>query len=187
MSQTPTEALRRFAVVAYDPRWPDIYRNERDRLLTVAGSRIVELEHIGSTAIPNLRSKPIVDMMAAAVSLRDGAGLATILGPLDYRVVVTDMHDRLFLRKQALDTGQLFHLHIVEAASWDNRNERIMRDFLLDNPEEVLAYGALKDRLALQFADDSLAYTKAKTPFIQQIVDLARDRQGLPRVNVWTA
>lgn len=92
--------------------------------------------------------------------------------------------NRHFLSKQDR-SGQTFHLHIVELSTWDERNERLMRDYLFEHPQEVKAYGELKDELANTYAEDSLAYTKAKTRFIQNIVDKARDKLGLPRIDVW--
>jgi GrpB-like predicted nucleotidyltransferase (UPF0157 family) len=79
----------------------------------------------------------------------------------------------------------MYQLHIVELATWPERNERLMRDYLREHPEAARAYGALKSELALAFVGDSLAYTKAKTAFIQGIVDRARAERGLPVVNVW--
>ena len=94
------------------------------------------------------------------------------------------MHERFFLRR-ANARGQVFHLHIVALATWDERKERLMRDYLLRHLEAVKAYGELKQQLALQYADDSVEYTKAKTEFIQEIIDKARAEHGLPPIDVW--
>jgi GrpB-like predicted nucleotidyltransferase (UPF0157 family) len=169
-------------VVAYDPHWPAIYEAERALISTVT-SVFVDLEHIGSTAVPNQRAKPIIDMMAAVESLNHLDGLLESLKVLGYHVFETDMKNRLFLRKEK--EGQVFHLHIVEAATWADRKERLFRDYLLAHPEAVKAYGALKDGLASKYKEDSLAYTEAKTAFIQEIADKVQDARGLPRVNVW--
>ncbi len=95
------------------------------------------------------------------------------------------MRNRLFLRKQAASSGQVFHLHLVEQATWDERKERLMRDYLLAHPEAAQAYGALKDTLAATYPHDSLAYTQAKTACIQGIIDAARAERSLPPINVW--
>lgn len=171
-------------VVAYNPDWPDIYKTERDLLLAKT-SEFVAIEHVGSTAVPDQRSKPIIDMMAAVTSLQEVDGLLESLNKLGYHVLETGMQNRLFLRKEAAETGQVFHLHIVEHATWDERKERLMRNYLLAHPEAVKAYGELKDTLAVQYSQDSLAYTKAKTAFIQDIMDKVMDARGLPRVDVW--
>jgi GrpB-like predicted nucleotidyltransferase (UPF0157 family) len=168
-------------VVPYDPTWPELYEAERAVLLA-ATSQLIALEHVGSTAVPGQAAKPVIDMMAAVESLQ-----AVRLEPftsLAYHLIETGMRDRFFLRKR-IDNGLLFHLHIVERDTWNERNERLMRDYLLEHPEAVVAYGDLKRQLAQQYPEDSVAYTEAKTAFIQGVIDKARDERGLPRVNVW--
>jgi GrpB-like predicted nucleotidyltransferase (UPF0157 family) len=91
-------------VVAYDPRWPAIYEAERDLILDTS-SNFVAFEHIGSTAIPNQRAKPIIDMMAAVVSLQVVDGLLESLRVLEYHIFDTGMKNRLFLRKEESKTG----------------------------------------------------------------------------------
>jgi GrpB-like predicted nucleotidyltransferase (UPF0157 family) len=172
-------------VVAYDPAWPQHYQTERALLLAATGTTILELEHVGSTAIPGLAAKPIIDMMAALPELAQGAQIVAALSPLGYRLIETGMRERLFLRKQPPDHAISYHLHLVSAASWPTRNERLLRDYLLRHPEAALAYGQLKGRLALEHPHDGAAYTRAKTDLIQSIMDQARDERGLPRVSVW--
>jgi GrpB-like predicted nucleotidyltransferase (UPF0157 family) len=172
-------------VIDYDPTWPQHYQTERALLLGAAGSHILELEHVGSTAIPGLAAKPVIDMMAALPDLAHGADVITALAPRGYRLIETGMRARLLLRKQLPAQAVSFQLHLVTAASWPTRNERLLRDYLLTHPEAALAYGQLKQRLALEHPHDGAAYTRAKTELIQAIMDLARDERGLPRVDVW--
>jgi GrpB-like predicted nucleotidyltransferase (UPF0157 family) len=169
-------------VVAYNPEWPKRFEAEQKVLLT--HSTFIALEHIGSTAIPNQRAKPIIDMMASMPSLYDIDSLLEFLSQHGYKLFEMGMKNRLFFRKpdQSL---QVFHLHIVEESSWSERKERHMRDYLLQHPEAVTAYGELKDKLAITYADDSLGYTEAKTAFIQGISDKIQDARGLPRFKVW--
>ncbi len=176
MNKTPVE------VVAYNPRWPVIYKAELELILSQI-TAFREFEHVGSTAIPNQRAKPIIDMMAALERLDNLGGLLTILNRLEYHLLEVGMKNRLFLRKEK--DGQVFHLHIVETSTWSERKERLMRDYLLAHPEAVKAYGQLKDELAKKYKDDSLAYTEAKTVFIQEIADKIQDERGLARINVW--
>lgn len=157
---------------------------ERACLISKFEPALVELEHIGSTAVPGLCAKPIVDMMAPVPTMQAAAAMARPLEELAYTLIETGMRNRLFFRKSA-PSGQMYHLHLVELATWHERNERLMRDYLREHPEAATAYGALKGDLARSFADDPLAYTKAKTAFIQGIVDRARAKRGLPSVDVW--
>ena len=171
-------------VVAYDSRWPDLYAVERERILSACPGAFVAFEHIGSTAVPGLQSKPIIDMMAAVVTLAGSGPLVEALNPLGYEVFDMGMRGRLFLRRYTLQSGR-FHLHIVEQSTWDERKERHMRDYLLVHPDAAQAYGALKENLAQLHAQDSLAYTKAKTAFVQSVIDQVQDARGLPRFDVW--
>jgi GrpB-like predicted nucleotidyltransferase (UPF0157 family) len=168
-------------VVAYDPRWSDIYQAEREVLLS-AMWQFVMVEHVGSTAVPGQAAKPVIDIMVAV----EHVGEVTLapLTALGYHLIDAGFRNRLFLRRFA-ENGQIFHLHIVEYDTWGERNERLMRDYLLTHPETVKAYGDLKRQLAQQYPEDSLSYTKAKTDFIQDVIDKARDERGLPRVDVW--
>jgi len=180
-----TEALNAVEVLPYDPMWPALFAAERIELLKLGGAQIVELEHIGSTGVPGLRAKPIIDIMAAVPTLAEGEALVARLGRRGYRLIETGMTDRLFLRRRSQPDGQVFHLHIVTQSAWRHRHERLMRDHLTRNPEVAQAYAELKDRLAAAYAHDSIAYTRAKTGFVQGVIDEARAELGLPAIGVW--
>jgi GrpB-like predicted nucleotidyltransferase (UPF0157 family) len=180
-----TEALSRVEMVPYDPVWPENYVTERAYLVNAGGDLILELEHIGSTAVPGLRSKPIIDMMAAVRDLGQGQHLAQLLSVLGYELIQTGMRNRLFLRRRSESQEQAYQLHIVELCTWKQREERLMRDYLLAHPKAAAAYGELKKRLAEEHMEDSLAYTGAKIAFIQDLVDKARAELGLPSIDVW--
>ncbi len=184
MSDKHREAVDAIEVVAYNPGWPEVYVAEQARILSAVGSHIIALEHIGSTAVPHLAAKPIIDMMAAVHNLTHTEVLLAQLDKLGYDLIETGMRNRLFLRNYAARQHK-YHLHIVEHSTWDTRKERLMRDYLQAHPEEARAYGELKDQLAVHFQRDSLAYTRAKTASIQAIIDRARAERGLPSIDVW--
>jgi GrpB-like predicted nucleotidyltransferase (UPF0157 family) len=181
---TETEALSMVEMIRYDPSWAERFADESIRILAVGGAEILELEHIGSTAVPGLWAKPIIDLMGAVATLGQGRALVQPLADLGYKLIQTGMTDRLFFRRPALGT-LAFQLHIVERETWDERHERLMRDYLLCQPELAAAYCDLKIRLSREYATDSLGYTKAKTRFVQDLVDKARAELGLPPVDVW--
>jgi GrpB-like predicted nucleotidyltransferase (UPF0157 family) len=100
-------------------------------------------------------------------------------------VIDVGFRDRVFLRKQPDRDYPAYHLHVVRLRDWPDKNERLLRDYLIAHRQAAEAYGHLKSALAVKFAADSPAYTAAKTAFIQQSVDAARTALGLPLVNVW--
>lgn len=172
-------------VVDYDPHWPTIYGAEQKRILAKTAPHLTKLEHIGSTAIPGQRAKPIIDMMAAIHKLGELDTFRLGLETLGYEMYDTGMQNRYFFRRQDVASGQVFHLHIVELSTWPERKERLLRDYLLVHPEAVAAYGEVKAELARAHPEDSHAYTEAKTEFIQSIIDKARADLGLAPVDVW--
>lgn len=171
-------------VTPYDPRWPALYAAERDRLFATLGTCFLAFEHIGSTAVPGQRAKPIIDMMAAVGQLSDLGEELAVLQAMGYHALATGMRERLFLRRRD-PAGQVFHLHVVEHHTWEGRKERWMRDFLWTHPGAVAAYGELKANLAALHVHDVAGYTRSKTAFLQDLMDRMRDERGLPRVDVW--
>lgn len=179
MTEAPVE------VVPHDPSWPALYDAEAERIRAAMGPALRVLEHVGSTAVPGLDAKPILDVMAAVDDLRNVGPALPALAGLGYRPAETGMRERLFLWRPPGANGVGGHLHVVTLASWPGRKERRFRDRLLARPEEAAAYGALKRELAGRFRHDRDGYTRAKTALIQAIMDRAADEAGLPREGVW--
>ncbi|SDT66576.1 GrpB family protein [Jiangella sp. DSM 45060] len=168
----------------YDPAWPALAEAAAGELRAALPGVLLELEHIGSTSVPGLAAKPIIDLMASvpaldAVTAREDALLA-----LGYRRLDTGMTGRLFYPRDDATGRRTHHLHVVTADTWDTRNERLLRDHLRAHPDAAGRYGALKRDLATR-TDDSDAYTRAKTALVQELVDAARAHRGLPSVSVW--
>jgi GrpB-like predicted nucleotidyltransferase (UPF0157 family) len=181
VNNTPLHAI---VVVDYDPEWPQQYLTERAAVRDSTGDLLLKIEHMGSTAVPGLAAKPVIDMMGSVQTLDDAVRVGEILQPKGYHLIETGMKNRFLYRRDAPD-GMRYHLHVVLDSNWDEQLERLLRDFLLKRSDLAAEYGALKHQLAVQYADDSDGYTRAKTAFIQRVVDLARDEAGLPHVDVW--
>lgn len=165
------------AVTEYDSRWP-----------SMAAAAIAELapllpviEHIGSTAVPGLAAKPIIDLMAAVPDLSsvDPDGITR----LGYQRRVNSMTDRLLFARWAGEV-RTHIVHVVTLDSWPTRNQRLLRDYLRAHPAEADRYAALKRSLASS-APSPRAYTSAKTDLVQELTDRARAAAGLPSVPVW--
>ncbi|MFC0434776.1 GrpB family protein [Kutzneria buriramensis] len=170
-------------IVDYDPRWPDVFAAQRDAILELAGDLILAFEHGGSTAVPGLAAKPVIDMLTAVRSVEDeGKALVDVVRSLGYQEIDTGMSGRSMCARD--ENGvRAQHLHILPIERWELLNERLLRDWLLTHPADRDRYAAIKREFAAQH--DSAAYTRAKTPFVQEIVDAARAARGLPSVPVW--
>lgn len=146
-------------------------------LRTALPDAILELEHIGSTAVPGLAAKPVIDLMAAVTSL-DTVEDAP-LGRLGYRRHFNGMEDRLLYVREH-DERRTHILHVVTLASWPTRNQRILRDYLREHPADAERYAQLKRQIA-----GLPGYSGHKTALIQELTDRARAERGLPSVPVW--
>jgi GrpB-like predicted nucleotidyltransferase (UPF0157 family) len=170
LDETPLED--QVVVVDYDPAWPAAYAAEKAAICrALDGLAIVDIQHIGSTSIPGLRAKPVIDVLVAVARFGPLEEYGCRLEALGYRYATQPHEDvRLFFRKGMPRTH---HLHIVEASWWEYRRLILFRDYLLEHPETAEAYEALKRDLAQRYADNRPMYTESKTGFIEQIIALA--------------
>lgn len=165
-------------LVDYDPSWVILYEEERRRVLKVAGNLIVRVEHIGSTAVPNLGAKPVIDMMVAVSSLSDAEKCIEPLQEIGYEYRPQGevfFPERRYFRKGRPPREQHYHLHMVELESGFWKRHLLFRDYLRTHPEAAQEYFELKKRLASKYGSDREGYTEAKTSFIESIVAKANE------------
>ncbi len=173
-------------VVDYDPGWPDCFRQERDRLRSALPGLFADIQHIGSTAVPGLAAKPVVDMMASVENLDQALAAVADIEGLGYRYVPeAGLPGRLFFKRDA-DARRSHHLQVVEHATLHTRSQLLLRDLLRRDPVARERYAELKRDLATRFAHDSRGYTAGKTPLLQDLVNEALRGAGLaPLDDVW--
>lgn len=162
-------------IADYDPAWPARFEAEKARIVGAIGAWVVAVEHIGSTAVPGLAAKPILDIMVGLPSLDCAAQCIAPLQALGYEYVpefeATIPERRYFRRKWA---GEAYHLHMVAVTSAFWERHLLFRDYLRTHPETARAYERLKRELAARFGHDRAAYTDAKTAFITAVEEQAR-------------
>ncbi|MDY6951321.1 MAG: GrpB family protein [Thermodesulfobacteriota bacterium] len=169
------------AVVAYDPRWPRMFRDEKEHLLACLPQTLIKrIEHFGSTAVPGLAAKPIVDMLIEVTSLDETRKrVPQILESQGYDYFWrptwgddTPPFYAWFIKRDA-DGRRTHHIHMVEA-HFEHWDRLLFRDYLVDCPEVAREYSALKVRLSKTHGDDRVAYTKAKTEFVARVTKTAK-------------
>jgi GrpB-like predicted nucleotidyltransferase (UPF0157 family) len=157
----------------YDPRWPDRYGEERRRLLGALDGIVVGIEHTGSTAVPGLEAKPIIDISVSVSQLPLEERQVTALQQLGYEYLAeSGVPGRLYFRKRE---PQGFNVYVVqrESSLWDHN--LLFRDYLQAHPDEARRYGSLKRKLARQAPHDLLLYTDRKGRFICRTLERARE------------
>jgi GrpB-like predicted nucleotidyltransferase (UPF0157 family) len=168
-----------------DVEWARLFNRERHILTTSTGGAFENIAHFGSTAVPGLRAKPIIDIMASVDALFHVDAVMPALLGLGYEPAEVGFLKRRFLRKQPTTIGVGYHLHIIANAAWPHKNELLVRDWLIARPEVAASYAALKETLAQKHPDDMPAYTAAKSAFLRTVVNDARRSRGLPPETDW--
>jgi GrpB-like predicted nucleotidyltransferase (UPF0157 family) len=162
-------------VVDYDPQWAILYENEKLRIQHGLRDLIVGIEHVGSTAVPNLGAEPIIDIMIAVPHLSDAEKCVEPLQIIGYEYVpeYRDLRSRFFHKGQ-YPKEQHYHLHIVEWTSDFWKEHLLFRDYLRTHAEAAKEYYKLKRKLAIKRGLDHDAYTSAKTPFVESVIAKAK-------------
>jgi GrpB-like predicted nucleotidyltransferase (UPF0157 family) len=156
-------------IVDYDPRWPAAFAALRDRLAAALGPLAVAIEHVGSTAVPGLAAKPIVDLDVVIATPGDLAAVVERLASLGY----DHQGDLGVPGRDAFASppgGPPHHLYVCPAGSPALARHLALRDRLRAEPEAAAAYADLKRTLAARFGGDRVGYTEAKTAFIDAVL-----------------
>jgi GrpB-like predicted nucleotidyltransferase (UPF0157 family) len=168
-------------IVAYDLEWPSLFKKEKNRIIDIIGHIVLKVEHIGSTAVPNLGGKPIIDIMVAVNHLDDADICIEPLEIIGYNYFPEyeeSMPERRYFQKGKQPEEQHYHLHMVELTSEFWERHLLFRDHLRSHPDIAEHYYVLKKKLATKYGSDCEGYTEAKTPFIESAVSDAREENS---------
>lgn len=174
-------------IADYDANWPRLFEEERALLgRALRADQILAIEHAGSTAIPGLAAKPIVDIFIAVASIE--VARATLVEPIEaigyvYWAENPDK-ERMFFVKGMPPYGarRTHHIHVLEPTSGSWQRALVFRDYLRQHPDEAKRYQQLKRDLALQYRSDREAYTRGKDSYVRAVVEMAR--KGRPSTGV---
>jgi GrpB-like predicted nucleotidyltransferase (UPF0157 family) len=163
-------------IVDYNPDWPRLYEEEKALVLKAIGHIIADIEHIGSTAIPGLGAKPVVDLMVGLHHLDDAVECIPLLDAIGhtYHPEFEDqVPERRFFRKGP-DWARTHHIHMVERSSdfWADRI--LFRNYMRTHEEDAMVYLIMKKELAARFGSNRRGYSDAKASFVTAILAKAR-------------
>ncbi len=168
--------MRKIIIVDYNPQWPVMYEEARARLLNVIGSYTEQIEHIGSTSVPGLGAKPVIDILIGVRALEDADAhcIEPVVG-LGYEYIQryeVEMPFRRYFRQDNAEGIRTHHIHLVEITHSFWARHIVFRDYLRTFPDTAAAYEKLKRELAPQFTDGN-EYANAKTDFIEATITKA--------------
>ncbi len=162
-------------IAPYDPSWPELFLDIAEAMRAALREAAVRIDHIGSTSVPGLSAKPVIDIQISVVALDPVHVYAPGLERLGYvwRADNPDLTKRYFRERPGLPRT---HIHVRRAGSWAEQLSLLFRDYLRADPAARALYAEAKTGLALRFRNDRDAYQKAKEPTIWAI---------LQRADVW--
>jgi GrpB-like predicted nucleotidyltransferase (UPF0157 family) len=162
-------------LVRYNPKWVEIYETEASALKKILRSHITGIEHVGSTSIPGMIAKPIIDI---AVAVKDIGAVHEIIEIMEshkyiYRgeIGIPDRH--LFVKGS--ETIRTHHIHLMPITHYQWETHRLFRDYLINHPESAKEYEKLKLGLQRQYSTNREKYLEGKAEFIQTIIKNAKN------------
>lgn len=171
------------AITPYDPRWPELFRQEKEHLFSLLPWDLVgRIEHFGSTAVPGLAAKPIVDVLVEVADLeRTRSEVAPLLEAKGYDYFWRPTHGEegppfyaWFIKRQPESGLRTHHIHMVEPDFTEHWDRLLFRDYLIEHPKVAREYERLKLNLASAYPKDRLAYTDGKTKFVADVTNQAK-------------
>lgn len=161
----------RVLLVDSDPEWPSLFRREEERIRSALAERVLSVEHIGSTSVPGLAAKPVIDVLLVVPDSADEAGYVPALEDAGYvlRIREPAWHEHRLLKR----SNPQIHLHIFSADCPEIERVLRFRDRLRSNPADRELYASVKRELARRDWKYMQNYADAKTTVIEEILGRA--------------
>ncbi|NIW43530.1 MAG: GrpB family protein [Gammaproteobacteria bacterium] len=164
---------RKIEVVPYNPIWPEKYQTEAWQIEKIFKDNLIAIHHIGSTAIPSIKAKPVIDIMVIVQDIEKVAAINPAMIRLGYIPRGEyGIRGRRYFNKNTSGVRS-HHVHIYALGNPEIDFHLDFRDYLRAHPTEAQAYSNLKEGLASQYRYDSEAYSESKTEFVKRILELA--------------
>ena len=172
---TPGEHIE---VVEYRAEWPRVFEREAAAILAACRPRISEVHHVGSTSVPGLAAKPILDVLPVAAGPAEADEAVSGMTELGYRYRGENGIAGRFYFDRIVDGRTVMHVHMFPADHLEIRRHLVFRDRLRASPDVARDYERLKRELAARYRNDRRAYTESKAAFISAVIDEAMRDSG---------
>lgn len=158
--------MRNVKVVAYQETWPQEFKSEAHKIQEALGQLPVHIHHIGSTSVPGLSAKPVIDIMPVVPKIDEVDAYTEAMQKLGYEALgAYGIEGRRFFRKGGDE--RTHHVHVFEVDSPEALRHLAFRDYLRAHPDVASAYGELKQRLAETYPEDMESYISGKEAWIR--------------------
>ena len=163
-------------LIPYNRNWERLFEDEKSRLQEVIGAYVLDIQHVGSTSIPGMIAKPIIDIAIAVQSFEDATVCIKPIEQLGYEY----RGEFGIPRRHYFTKGdpRTHHIHMNEISSRDWLNQITFRNYLIQHPGVAKEYAELKVKLAQSYPTNLQLYTESKAPFINHVLQLARSGGG---------
>jgi len=169
-------------LVAWDPRWIERFEQMRERLAAALGPLALRIEHVGSTSIPDMLAKPVVDIQVSVADVDDTDAYRAHVEAQGFELRFMEPGHRYFRPPPGVPRD--YQVHVCEVGSDWERVHLLFRDYLRAHPDIATEYGRMKLRLAAQHRAERIAYNDDKSGFIDAVVTVAEE---WARQTGWTA
>jgi GrpB-like predicted nucleotidyltransferase (UPF0157 family) len=164
--------MRKVEVCSYNEHWKQIFINEASKLKSIFGDQLAAIHHIGSTSVPALQAKPIIDIMPVVKDIKVVNSYNEKLIQHGYNPKGENgITGRRYFEKGG--NHRTHHVHIYQDGSEEITRHLVFRDYLRTHPEAAKRYGELKQELAQQFPYNAHAYSSGKEQFVSEIEEKA--------------
>jgi len=159
---------RRLGVVSYNPNWKDIYKEESEKIKNVLSDIIIDIHHIGSTAIPGIKTKPVIDILVEVKDIEAVDQYNNTMEELGYEGMGEyGITKRRFFKKGG--NKRTHHIHIFQAGNEEIKRHINFKEYLIAHPDKAREYSELKEKLVNKYTYDVENYTNGKNDFIKEI------------------
>ena len=160
----------------YNPKWEELFKYESRLISSAISNLLVDIQHIGSTAIPNIVAKPIIDIAGAIDSLEN---IDKIIVPL-YGIGYTYRGEQGIPGRHLFVKGgegyRTHHFHIMQKDHYEWKKHILFREYMREHPQEAKQYSELKQKLFIKYGNDREKYTDSKSDFIENIIEKAKQK-----------
>jgi GrpB-like predicted nucleotidyltransferase (UPF0157 family) len=160
--------IRVIEVVPHNPNWKKLYLEEVEVINQVLGAEIINIHHVGSTAIPGIYAKPVIDILVEVKEINIIDSYNEAMSKIGF---IAKGENGIIGRRYFLKgvTNRTHHIHIFQTGNAEIKRHLNFRDYMIAHPEEAKCYEELKKELANSYRFDSIGYTAGKSTYIQEI------------------